>query len=91
MSVENFTKLGAAAIASSVRSGQISPADMIRASFQRGGEIGAGRDELNIILYADEKASIQEAEEMQGRVNSAVDLGVLAGVPVAIKDNIASL
>ena len=28
---------------------------------------------------------------MQARVNSAADLGVLAGVPIAIKDNIASL
>ncbi len=91
MSVENFTQLGAASIASSVRAGQISPADIIRASFKRASDIGAGPDELNIVLYADEKASIEEAEEMQGRVSSATDLGVLAGVPVAIKDNIASL
>jgi aspartyl-tRNA(Asn)/glutamyl-tRNA(Gln) amidotransferase subunit A len=91
LSVENFTHLGAAAIASSIRAGQTSPADMIRASFQRAGEIGAGPNELNIVLYSDEKASILEAEEMQGRVNSTIDLGVLAGVPVAIKDNIATL
>jgi aspartyl-tRNA(Asn)/glutamyl-tRNA(Gln) amidotransferase subunit A len=91
LSVENFTGLGAAAIASGVRAGQISPTDLIRASFERASEIGAGPDELNIVLYADEKASIEEAEEMRGRVNSATDLGVLAGVPVAIKDNIASL
>ena len=91
MSVANFTTLGAAAISSNVRAGKTSPADVIRASFQRAGEIGAGRDELNIVLYSDEKASIREADEMQGRVNSATDVGVLAGVPVAIKDNIASL
>ena len=91
MSVDNYTQLGAAAIASSVRAGNASPADMIRASFKRAGEIGAGGDELNIILYADEKASIDEAEEMRERVDTAADLGVLAGVPVAIKDNIASL
>jgi aspartyl-tRNA(Asn)/glutamyl-tRNA(Gln) amidotransferase subunit A len=91
VSVENFTQLGAAAIAFGVRAGQISPADVVRASFKRASEIGAGPDELNIVLYSDETASIAEAEEMQGRVNSAADLGVLAGVPVAIKDNIASL
>jgi len=91
LSVENFTQLGAAAIASSVRAGQISAAEIVRASFKRASDIGAGPDELNIVLYADEKASIEEAEEMQGRVNGATDLGVLAGVPVAIKDNIASL
>jgi aspartyl-tRNA(Asn)/glutamyl-tRNA(Gln) amidotransferase subunit A len=91
LSVENFTELGAAAIASSVRAGKISASDVIRASFARAKEIGAGPDELNIILYADEKASVEEAEAMQERVNSAADVGILAGVPIAIKDNIASL
>ena len=91
MSVENFASLSAAAIASGVRAGKISPADVVRASFARATEIGAGADALNIILYADEKASIEEAEEIRARVTSATDLGVLAGVPIAIKDNIASL
>jgi aspartyl-tRNA(Asn)/glutamyl-tRNA(Gln) amidotransferase subunit A len=64
---------------------------MIRASFKRAAEIGAGPDELNIFLHSDEKASVEEAEQMQPRIQSATDIGVLAGVPVAIKDNIASL
>ncbi|HEY5021782.1 MAG TPA: amidase family protein [Gemmatimonadaceae bacterium] len=91
MSVDNYTQLGAAAIASSVRAGETSPVEMIEASFKRAADIGAGPDELNIFLYADEKASVAEAEEMQTRIKSATDIGVLAGVPVAIKDNIASL
>jgi aspartyl-tRNA(Asn)/glutamyl-tRNA(Gln) amidotransferase subunit A len=91
LSVEGFTELSAAAIAASVRAGQVSAAEFVRASFERAKEIGAGPDELNIILYADEKASVEEAKEMEEKVNSATDLGVLAGVPVAIKDNIASL
>ena len=89
--MDNYTQLGAAAIASSVRAGETSPAEMIQASFKRAADIGAGSDELNIFLYADEKASVAEAEEMQTRIKSATDIGVLAGVPVAIKDNIASL
>ena len=91
MSVEGFSQLGAAAIAARVRAGDISPSDIVRASFERANEIGAGPDALNIILYADEKASVEEADEFKARVNDAADLGVLAGVPVAIKDNIASL
>jgi len=91
LSVDNYTQLGAAAIASSVRAGKISPVEMIRASFKRAADIGAGPDELNIILHADEKASVEEAERMQARIQSATDIGILAGVPVAIKDNIASL
>ena len=91
MSVENYSRLSAASIAASVRAGEISAADMIRASFKRASELGAGAEELNIVLYADEKKSLEEAKEMQVRVGIAADVGVLAGVPVAIKDNIASL
>ncbi len=91
MSLENFTRLGAAAIASGVRAGDTSPAEVIRASFERARHIGVGPDALNIYLHSDEEASRQEAETLQKRLDSAADVGVLAGVPVAIKDNIASL
>jgi aspartyl-tRNA(Asn)/glutamyl-tRNA(Gln) amidotransferase subunit A len=90
LSVE-FAKLGAAAIASSVRAGDVSPSDMVRASFNRAREIGVGADALNIYLHSDEKASLEEADAMHKRIGSSADAGVLAGVPVAIKDNIASL
>jgi aspartyl-tRNA(Asn)/glutamyl-tRNA(Gln) amidotransferase subunit A len=91
LTVDNYSQLGAAQIASSVRAGEASPADMVRASFKRAADIGAGPDELNIFLHADEKASVEEAEQMRARISNATDIGVLAGVPVAIKDNIASL
>ncbi|HMI48273.1 MAG TPA: amidase family protein [Gemmatimonadaceae bacterium] len=91
MSVENFTTLGAAAIASSVRAGDATPAEMVRASFDRAREIGAGADALNIYLHVDEQASLEEADAIRKRVGNAADGGILAGVPVAIKDNIASL
>ena len=91
MSADNYSTLGAAQIASRVRSGEATPADNVRAAFKRATEIGAGRTELNIILSADEKASITEADELHAKVDTATDVGVLAGVPVAIKDNIASL
>jgi aspartyl-tRNA(Asn)/glutamyl-tRNA(Gln) amidotransferase subunit A len=90
LSVE-FAKLGAAAIAASVRAGDVSPSEMVRASFNRAREIGVGPDALNIYLHSDEKASIEEADAMHKRIGSSADVGVLAGVPVAIKDNIASL
>ena len=90
MSVE-FAKVGAAAIATSVRAGDVSPSEIVRASFNRAREIGVGPDALNIYLHSDEKASLEEAEAMHERIGSSADAGVLAGVPVAIKDNIASL
>jgi aspartyl-tRNA(Asn)/glutamyl-tRNA(Gln) amidotransferase subunit A len=64
---------------------------MVRASFNRAREIGVGSDALNIYLHSDEKASLEEADAMHKRIRSSADAGVLAGVPVAIKDNIASL
>jgi aspartyl-tRNA(Asn)/glutamyl-tRNA(Gln) amidotransferase subunit A len=91
LSVENFTTLSAAAIAAKVRSGEVSPSEMVKASFARAADIGAGPDALNIYLHSDEQASLEEAKEFQQRLASAADVGVLAGVPVAIKDNIASL
>jgi len=91
LSVEGFAQLGAARIAASVRAGEISPADIVRASFERARKIEAGADGLNIILYADENASLEEADKLKERVHDAKDIGLLAGVPIAIKDNIASL
>jgi aspartyl-tRNA(Asn)/glutamyl-tRNA(Gln) amidotransferase subunit A len=90
LSVE-FARLGAAEIASSVRAGDVSPSDMVRASFNRAREIGVGPEALNIYLHSDEKASLEEADAMRERIGRSADVGVLAGVPVAIKDNIASL
>jgi aspartyl-tRNA(Asn)/glutamyl-tRNA(Gln) amidotransferase subunit A len=77
-------------MSSSVRAGEASPSELIRASYARATHIGAGRDELNIVLHADEKASLEEAEKVSTRLTSAADVGILAGVPVAIKDNIAT-
>jgi len=90
LTIENYTQLSAAAIASGVRAGELTPHDLISSSFKRGAEIGAGPEELNIILYSDEKASRAEAEETATHLKSAEDVGILAGVPIAIKDNIAS-
>jgi len=81
----------AAEIAAAVRSGGASPAEMVHASFDRARTIGAGPDALNIILHADEDASAEEAASMAERIQGAADVGILAGVPVAVKDNIATL
>ncbi|MFL5487376.1 MAG: amidase family protein [Gemmatimonadaceae bacterium] len=69
----------------------MSPSDVVRSSFERARDIGAAADALNIFLHSDEKAALEEAERLRARVGGASDVGVLAGVPVAIKDNIASL
>jgi aspartyl-tRNA(Asn)/glutamyl-tRNA(Gln) amidotransferase subunit A len=91
LNASDYTKLGAAQIAAGVRAGELSPAELVRASFARAGEIGAGPDSLNIFLHSDESASVEETRKLQQGLDEATDVGILAGVPIAIKDNIASL
>ncbi|HEY1952321.1 MAG TPA: amidase family protein [Gemmatimonadaceae bacterium] len=91
MNPGDYTGLGAAQIASAVRTGEVAPSEIVRASFERARDIGAGPDALNIFLHSDENASIEETTRLQERVEKATDVGTLAGVPVAIKDNIASV
>ncbi|HJP85802.1 MAG TPA: amidase family protein [Gemmatimonadaceae bacterium] len=91
MTIDNYTKLGAAEISAGVRAGEITPSALVDAAFKRADDIGAGRDALNIFLHSDRDACCEEAEVVHGRLEEAADVGVLAGVPIAIKDNIASL
>lgn len=91
MNLDNYPRLRAAEIAVGVRAGQLAADAVVQASFDRACEIGAGSDNLNIVLAADDKASLAESESLAERRNSGADLGLLAGVPVVIKDNIASL
>ncbi len=91
MSPDNYSSLRAAEIAVGVRAGNLAPAAVVQASFDRARDIGAGSDNLNILLAADDEASLAEGEAIAERRNTGSDLGLLAGVPVVIKDNIASL
>jgi aspartyl-tRNA(Asn)/glutamyl-tRNA(Gln) amidotransferase subunit A len=91
LSIDNYTKLSAAQISSGVRAGELAASALVKSAFQRADEINAGRDGLNIILHSDRDACATEADVVRGRLEKAADVGVLAGVPIAIKDNIASL
>jgi len=91
LTIDEYTRLGAAEISASVRAGENTPSALVNAAFDRADAINAGRDGLNIFLYSDRDACCKEADLISGRLEKATDIGVLAGVPVAIKDNIASL
>jgi len=87
----------AAEIARDVGSGARSARSVVDAAFARADAVGAGRQGLNITLYEDRVASRRDA----GRIDEEVRTGassvsrppslVLSGVPVAIKDNIATV
>ncbi|HET7552634.1 MAG TPA: Asp-tRNA(Asn)/Glu-tRNA(Gln) amidotransferase subunit GatA [Gemmatimonadaceae bacterium] len=59
--------------------------DAVRAAFARMEEVKAGRDGLNCVLWSDSGWSLDLAKEADERSS-----GVLAGVPFAVKDNIAT-
>jgi aspartyl-tRNA(Asn)/glutamyl-tRNA(Gln) amidotransferase subunit A len=82
---------GAAALAADVLAGRIAAEDAVEASFARAQEAHAGADGLNAILWTDPKAARREARAVAERVRGEADALPLAGVPVAVKDNIATL
>jgi aspartyl-tRNA(Asn)/glutamyl-tRNA(Gln) amidotransferase subunit A len=65
-----------------------SPTAAVRASLDRADAVGAGRDALNILLYQDADQALKEAAALE-RIESG-ERGALFGVPVVLKDNIAT-
>ncbi len=70
-----------------VRSGKILAADWVRFCLAR---IAESNDTLTAFLAVDDQAAIQNAEAVDARIRRGDKVGPLAGVPVAIKDNIST-
>jgi aspartyl-tRNA(Asn)/glutamyl-tRNA(Gln) amidotransferase subunit A len=84
-------QLTAAALRQRVSAGDASALAVVDAAFARAAHVGAGRDGLNILLGHDREWSRAEAERLDRCVADDRPLGALAGVPVAVKDNLATL
>jgi aspartyl-tRNA(Asn)/glutamyl-tRNA(Gln) amidotransferase subunit A len=66
------------------------PGDAVEAAIERANAVGAGRDGLNIFISTDDddaRASAAAAVEQM----SDTEPGLLLGVPVSLKDNLATL
>ena len=81
----------ATAIRDAVAGGRMSAAEVVRTSLARAEEVGAGRDGLNAILWSDRDAALHDAKAAMRCVEDGGAPGDLLGVPVAVKDNIATL
>ena len=75
--------LGADAIAAAVRGGTMSADTVVNAAFERMAHVERGPHALNAFLHHDQIGAQRAA--------AVAAHGVLAGVPVAVKDNIATL
>ena len=80
----------AAGCATAACSGNMTAREIVTASYARSDTVGLGRDGLNAMLWSDRDGAVDEA----GRIGRQIVEGgialALAGVPVAVKDNIAT-
>jgi aspartyl-tRNA(Asn)/glutamyl-tRNA(Gln) amidotransferase subunit A len=63
----------------------------VEQAFERAAHVGAGADGLNAILWQDRDAALGAASELADLMRQGKGAGPLAGVPVVVKDNIATL
>ena len=77
----------AVALAAAVRAGEVSAADVVDASLAR---ITDGDDEIHAFLLVLADEARERAAELDARRSAGEDLGPLAGVPVALKDNLCT-
>jgi aspartyl-tRNA(Asn)/glutamyl-tRNA(Gln) amidotransferase subunit A len=78
-------------MAAAVQQGEVTAVDAVDATFARADAVRAGREGLNIVLHENRPASRSDASRLDARLRAGATGGVLAGVPVAVKDNIATL
>jgi aspartyl-tRNA(Asn)/glutamyl-tRNA(Gln) amidotransferase subunit A len=81
----------AAELASRHASGSIAPAVSVKQSFARADAVRAGPDGLNALLWSDADAALGAADEIVRLHREGNAPRPLAGVPVVVKDNIATL
>ena len=79
-----------AALREAVISGARSPHQIVDATFERANAARAGADGLNAFLWSDPRAAHDDATALATRIEVGA-AGPLAGVPVVVKDNIATL
>ena len=91
MTIPDFTTLSAVGLAAKIGGGKVSPIDAVDASIARAKAVVAGRDGLNIMLWTDDDLARRDAGALTEGMTRAGKGGRLAGVPMAVKDNIATL
>ena len=91
MNAAEYSSLSATAVAARVGPGDLAPTEVVKASFDRAADVGAGSDALNLILWSDRELAERDAKGLAEGMTRAGSGGPLAGVPVAVKDNIATL
>ncbi|HEX5580396.1 MAG TPA: Asp-tRNA(Asn)/Glu-tRNA(Gln) amidotransferase subunit GatA [Gemmatimonadaceae bacterium] len=91
MSALDLMSLPAAELRDRVVAREVSAEAAVAASLAALEATRAGRDGLNYMLWSDADAAMAEARASDRRMDAESSARALAGVPVAVKDNIATL
>jgi aspartyl-tRNA(Asn)/glutamyl-tRNA(Gln) amidotransferase subunit A len=91
VTIPDYPTLTATALAAKINSGSVSPTEAVDASIARAHAVVAGSDGLNIMLWTDNDLSRRDAAAFTEGMTRAGKGGRLAGVPLAVKDNISTL
>lgn len=81
----NYTQSTALELARAIREGKVTSPELVQAAKVR---IEAVDGDIHAMTALDWDAAMRRAEEIQARIDKGEDVGPLAGVPMAIKDNI---
>ena len=87
LSLEYYTSMGAAEIAAGVKAGSLSPVEIVEAALSIQQKLDAS---LHAFCTPTPEAARQAARDLELRIRRGDEVGALAGVPVAIKDLVAT-
>ena len=82
-----FREMTAAEIGQKIKAGEMTAVDAVKAALA---EIKKQDEVLNSFVTVDEEGALKRAEEVQKSIDSGELTGPLAGVPIAIKDNMCT-
>ena len=74
-------------IAQEVRSGEVSAEEVVQAALSKAERV---QEDLNAFLTISHDAALSKARALDERIASGEEVGPLAGVPIAVKDNICT-
>ena len=80
-------ELTALELAAKIRAGELAPPDAVEAVFDRASDIDGT---LNCYISLDKAAALERAEAAKKRILAGENPSPLAGVPIAVKDNICT-
>lgn len=83
----DILSLTAVELAAAIKAGEVSAVDAMKAVLDR---IDQTEKEINAYVTIDKETALKKAEEVQKKIEAGELTGPLAGVPVAIKDNMCT-